>query len=214
MLKVISRSTFDLQTVLDTLVQSAARLCEAESAHIFRWTETAYQLAACCGYSREYEEYMRHRQLAPGRDSLVGRIALERRMVHPRCASGPRIQSPSHRRSAVSAHDAGVPAREGVSIGAMTVPRSVVQPFPATQIELLTSFAYHALIAIENVRLFDEVQTRTRELSVSLEQQTAISEILRVISNSPSDVQPVLESVAENAARICGAQNNGYHPCG
>ena len=88
----------------------------------------------------------------------------------------------------------GVPLlREGVSIGAMTVTRSVVQPFTDKQIELLTTFADQAVIAIENVRLFDEVQTRTRELSESLEQQTAISEILRVISNSPSDVQPVLE---------------------
>ena len=207
-LKVISRSTFDLQAVLDTLVQSAARLCEAESAHIFRWAETAYQLAACCGYSREYEEYMRHRQLAPGRDSLVGRIALERRMVHiPDVLADPEYHQPEPQTLGRFRTMLGVPLlREGVSIGAMTVTRSVVKPFTDKQIELLTTFADQAVIAIENVRLFDEVQARTKELTESLEQQTATSEVLQVISSSPGELEPVFNAMLESATRICEAQ--------
>ncbi len=207
-LKVISRSTFDLQAVLDTLVQSAARLCEAESAHIFRWAETAYQLAACCGYSREYEEYMRHRQLAPGRDSLVGRIALERRMVHiPDVLADPEYHQPEPQTLGRFRTMLGVPLlREGVSIGAMTVTRSVVKPFTDQQIELLTTFADQAVIAIENVRLFDEVQARTKELTESLEQQTATSEVLQVISSSPGELEPVFNAMLESATRICEAQ--------
>jgi GAF domain-containing protein len=206
-LKVISRSTFDLQAVLDTLVQSAARLCEAESAHIFRWTETAYQLAACCGYSLEYEEHMRHLALAPGRDSLVGRIALERRMVHiPDVLIDPEYNQPGPQALGRFRTMLGVPLlREGVSVGAMTVTRSVVQPFTDKQIELLTTFADQAVIAIENVRLFDEVQARSKELSESLERQTATSEVLQAISSSPGELEPVFDTMLENALRICEA---------
>jgi GAF domain-containing protein len=207
-LKVISRSTFDLQVVLDTLVESAVQLCEAESAHIFRRTEAAYELAACRGYSREYEEYMRRRRLAPGRDSLVGRIALDGRMVHI-----PDILADSEYKQLEAAKLGrwrtmiGVPLlREGTPIGALTLTRSVVRPFTDKQIELLTTFADQAVIAIENVRLFDEVQARTRELSESLEQQTATSEVLRVISSSPGDLLPVFEAILANAIRICGAR--------
>jgi GAF domain-containing protein len=206
-LKVISRSTFDLQTVLNTLVESAARLCEAESAHIFRRTETDYELAACRGYSREYEEYMRRRRLAPGRDSLVGRIALEGRVVQI-----PDILADSEYNQAEAAKLGrwrtmiGVPLlREGTPIGALTLTRSAVRPFTDKQIELLTTFADQAVIAIENVRLFDEVQARTRELSEALEQQTATSEVLSVISSSPGQLEPVFQAMLENATRLCEA---------
>ena len=207
-LKVISRSTFDLQAVLNTLVESASRLCEAESAHIFRRTGTVYELAACRGYSREYEEHMRRRRLAPGRDSLVGRIALEGRMVHiPDILSDPEYNQPESAKLGRWRTMIGVPLlREGTSIGALTLTRSAVRPFTDKQIELLTTFADQAVIAIENVRLFDEVQARTRELSEALEQQTATSEVLRVISTSPGELEPVFRAMLENATRFCEAK--------
>src|SRR5262249_38244948 len=199
-LKVISRSTFDLQTVLDTLVGSAARLCEVECAHIFRRAETDYELAACRGYSREYEEYMRHRRLAPGRDSLVGRIALEGRLVHiPDILADPEYKQLEAAKLGQWRTMIGVPLlREGTPVGALTLTRSSVRPFTGKQIELLTTFADQAVIAIENVRLFDEVQARTRELSEALEQQTATSQVLQVISSSPGELEPVFNAILEN----------------
>jgi GAF domain-containing protein len=207
-LTVISRSTFDLQAVLDTLVESVTRLCEAESAHIFRWVESAYQLAACRGYSREYEEFMKHRRFTPGRASLVGRIALERQIVHiPDVLADPEYDQPEAQPLGQFRTMLGVPMlREGVLIGALTVTRSVVRPFTDKQIDLLKTFADQAVIAIENVRLFDEVQARTKELTESLEQQTATSEVLQVISSSPGELQPVFETMLANATRLCDAQ--------
>jgi GAF domain-containing protein len=207
-LKVISRSTFDLQAVLDTLVQSAVRLCEAESAQIFRRTETVYELAACHGFSGEYEEYIRHRRVGPGRDSALGRVALEGRVVHiPDVLADPEYDAPQSQMLGRWRTILGVPLlREGATIGALVLTRSEMRPFTEKEIELVTTFADQAVIAIENVRLFDEVQVRTRELSESLEQQTATSEVLSVISSSPGELEPVFQAMLESAVRICQAK--------
>jgi signal transduction histidine kinase len=206
-LKVISRSTFELQPVLDTLVQSAARLCEAETTVIFLREGNLYRIAARHGGRPESEEYTKQHPISPGRESLTGRVALECRVVHiPDVLADPEYAYGAQPLGGYRAM-LGVPLlREGSCVGVLAISRRTPQPFTDKQIELVTTFADQAVIAIENVRLFDEVQARSRELSESLEQQTAISEILRVISTSPSDVQPVLDSVAEHAARICEAR--------
>jgi signal transduction histidine kinase len=223
-LKVISRSTFDLQMVLNTLVESAARLCEAESAHIFRHNDAIYEPVAFFGYSRDYEEHMKRRRIAPGRGSLVGRIAQEGRMVHiPDVLADPEYTQHESARLGHWRTMLGVPLlREGTLIGALTVTRSEVRPFNERQIELLTTFADQAVIAIENVRLFDEVQARTREVQESLEYQTAISDVLNVISRSPNELQPVIDAILQTAARLCEAeyalfwrlQDGAYHLAG
>src|SRR5438094_428278 len=142
---------------------------------------------------------MRRRRLAPGRDSLVGRIALDGRMVHI-----PDILADSEYKQLKAAKLGrwrtmiGVPLlREGTPIGALTLTRSAVRPFTDKQIELLTTFADQAVIAIENVRLFDEVQARTRELTDALERQTATSEVLQVISSSAGELEQVFQPMLE-----------------
>jgi signal transduction histidine kinase len=204
-LKVISRSTFDLQSVLDTLVHSAARLCEAESAHIFRRTDTGYELAACRGYSRGYEEYMRGRRLAPGRDSLVGRIALEGRVVHI-----PDVLADSEYRQLEAAKlgrwrtMVGVPLlREGTPIGAMTLTRPAVRPFTDKQIELLTTFADQAVIAIENVRLFDEIQDKNRQLAEASQNKSQfLSSMSHELRTPLNAIIGLTEMLVTNAARF------------
>ena len=207
-LKVISRSTFDLQAVLDTLVQSAARLCAAECAFLFRLEEGAYHLAANHGFSDEYRDYIKRNPIRPGRNTLVGRTALTAHTVHlPDCLADPEYKWFESQKIGGFRTMLGVPLlREGSPIGVLALTRSQVQPFSEREIELITTFADQAVIAIENVRLFDEVQARTRELSEALEQQTATSEVLRVISSSPGDLQPVFQAMLENATRICEAK--------
>ena len=213
-LKVISRSAFDLQTVLQTLVESAARLCEADLANIWRPKgTTAFCLVASFGVPGKDNERLKNKKylesvdLEPGQGSIVGRVLLERRTVQVHDLQA----DPEYRLSEVIRMGdyrtaLGVPLlREGVPIGVIFLTRCTVQPFTDKQIELVTSFADQAVIAIENVRLFDEVQARTRDLTESLEQQTATSEVLQVISSSPGELDPVFKSMLENATRICGA---------
>ena len=208
-LKVISRSTFDLQTVLNTLVESAARLCDADSAAIYRPAEGGvYRHQATYGYSSEFIDYMRQHPLVPQPGSVLGRAVMEHRAVHIEdVLADPNYQLKEQRTIGRYRTALGVPLmREGTPIGVIILTRSVVKPFSQKQIELATIFADQAAIAIENTRLFEAEQQRTRELSESLEQQTATSEVLKVISSSPGELGPVFEAILENATHICEAQ--------
>jgi signal transduction histidine kinase len=207
-LQVISRSTFDLQGVLDTLVDSAARLCEAESAFLFRCKGDILYLGAAHGFSEEYRQFIGTSPIPPGRGSIPGRTVLEGRIVHiPDVLQDPEYTWKESQRLGGFRTVLGVPLlREGMPIGAFSLTRSSIRPFSDKQIELVTTFADQAVIAIENVRLFDEVQARTRELSEALEQQTATSQVLRVFSSSPGELEPVFETILANAVQICGAK--------
>ena len=216
-LKVISRSTFDLQTVLNTLVESAAQLCEADLANIWRPKDGAYRLAASYGVTSRYKEYLENKQfletigIEPGRGTVVGRTLLEGKTVHVHDVQA----DPDYKLSGVIGGYRtmlGVPLlRQGVPIGVIVLNQSIVRPFTDKQIELVETFADQAVIAIENVRLFDEVQARTSELSESLEQQTATSEVLKVISSSPGELKPVFDTMLINAMQVCEAKFGFMH---
>jgi len=207
-LKVISRSTFDLQAVLDTLAQSAARLCDAEMVAINRQDGDLCRQVAQCGQSPEFANFMEMQPLELGRGTVAGRTALEKRPVHVvDVLADPEFKFIEAARLGGQRTVLGVPLlREGAAVGFMILMRKTVRPFTHKQIELVETFADQAAIAIENVRLFDEVQARTRELSEALEQQTATSEVLGIISSSPGELDPVFQAMLENATRICEAK--------
>ena len=205
-LKTISRSTFDLQTVLNTLVESAARLCESDFAAIHRPQGGSYRYVASFGLPPEFDDYMREHPIVAERGSVAGRVLLERREVQVHDVEA----DPEYKlvyATKLGGHRTllGVPLmREGMPIGVLILARKKVDPFTEKQIELVKTFADQAVIAIENTRLFEAEQQRTRELAESLEQQTATSKVLEVISRSGFDLQAVFETVAENSVRLCG----------
>ena len=166
MLKVISRSTFDLQTVLDTLVESAARLCEADMSAIVRLKDVAYRHAASFGLPPELHQYMQNVRIERGRGTIAGRVALGGEVVHVADikADSDYVLADAIRRAGARTI-LGVPLlREGVPIGVIVLMRKAVRPFSEQQKELVTTFADQAVIAIENVRLFDEIQDKSRQL--------------------------------------------------
>ena len=200
-LKVISRSTFDLQVVLDTLVQSAARLCEADMASINREKDAAFQQIASYGYSAEFQAFMRDHSIPAGRGSVVGRTVMQGKMIHiPDVLADPEYQMTEAAKIDGIRTMLGVPLlREGTPIGVIALQRKSVRPFTEKQIELVETFADQAVIAIENTRLLSELRE-------SLQQQTATADVLKVISSSPGELEPVFNAMLENATRICEAK--------
>jgi len=170
-LKVISRSTFHLQTVLQTLVESAARLCDADKATITRQKDGQFYRAESVGFSDEFMDHVKNLPVEPDPGSASGRALLEGHMVHiPDVLADPEYTFDEAKRWGEFRTILGVPMlREGAPIGVLALTRVDVRPFTEKQIELVTTFADQAAIAIENVRLFEQVQERTRDLSQSLE---------------------------------------------
>jgi PAS domain S-box-containing protein len=199
-LKVISRSAFDLQAVLQTLVESAVRLCDADAAQITRQKDGVFFRAEACGFSDEYIEYARTIPVMADRGSTIGRVLLEGTAIHiPDVLADPEYTFTEGQRLADFRAVLAVPMlREGAPIGIIAMTRKEARPFTQKQIELATTFADQAVIAIENVRLM----TEQRE---ALERQTATAEVLQVINSSPGDLTPVFDAMLDKALQLCEA---------
>jgi signal transduction histidine kinase/CheY-like chemotaxis protein len=204
-LKVISRSAFDLNAVLNTLVKSVARLCDSNFAFIFRRDGEQYRLAASYNFSKDFREWMETQSIAPGRGTLVGRTASEGRIIHiPDVLADPEyvwtesIKRGNHRTML------GVPLlREETPIGVICLQRKAVQPFTERQIELVTTFADQAVIAIENVRLFDEIQEKSRQLEMASQHKSQfLSSMSHELRTPLNAIIGLTEMMVANAARF------------
>ena len=212
-LKVISRSAFDLSAVLDTLMQTAARLCDIDNGGLTVRDGEVFRYAAFHGLSDEFKAVLLARRIVPGRETMAGRVVLEGKEVQVEdLAADADFALPGSIKLGNIHTTLGVPLlREGTVVGTLVVSRERVAPFTERQVELLRTFADQAVIAIENVRLFEAEQQRTRELTELLEQQTATSNVLEVISRSAFDLNAVFETVVESSARLCGADRAMIH---
>ena len=212
-LKVISRSQFDLQLVLDNLIETATSLCGAKRGVIFRRDGDLYRAAAFYNATPELIEFVKSHPITPGRHTITARVALERRVIHVGDLQEDAEYTYALRDTEPIRTELGVPMFRGDDlVGVFILYKLKVEPFTEKQIELVTTFADQAVIAIENVRLLNELRQRTNDLSQrttdlteALEQQTATSDVLEVISRSAFDLQAVFETVAESSVRLCGA---------
>src|SRR5215813_1801823 len=203
-LSVIGRSPADAQPVFDAIVQNAARLCQTVFSVVYLYDGDRLRMAAANNYTSDALRRAQALARQPERSHLAGRAVLDRAIVHVQDV----LADPDYSRELALAGGwravLSVPLlRDGKPLGAISVAKAEAVPFSNRQNQLLNTFADQAVIAIENVRLFDEVQARTRELSEALDQQMAMSGVLRVISSSPMDLAPVFDTILTNATRLC-----------
>jgi GAF domain-containing protein len=207
-LRVISTSPTDLEPVLDTIVTNATRLCDAHNGAIFRFDGEAFRIATAYNVSPEFVAYLKSTPVHPGRGTPLRLAGLERRAVHiADVLAEPELGAaqPYYRLEGMRTALAVPMLKEGKLVGAITIHRRDVRPFTDKQIDLVTTFAAQAVIAIENVRLFRELQARNRELTEALQRETATGGILRAIATSPTNSGPVFEAILESALRLCRA---------
>src|SRR3989442_1956569 len=212
-LRVISSSPTDPEPVFDTIARSAARLCDAPVSGVARFDGQVLDIAATHGYGPEAFEFLRQRfPRRAGRETGWGRAVLERHVIHLHDVT---VDAEYEGFSTGYRTLLAVPMlRKGTALGAIAIWRREVKPFSDQQIALVETFADQAVIAIENVRLFKELQEKNRALTEAhaqvteaLEQQTSTAEILRVISSSPTNVRLVLDAVARSTTRLCETDN-------
>jgi GAF domain-containing protein len=206
-LKTISRSTFDLQLVLDTLTQSAGKLARADKGAIWQRDREFLRLIANYGIPAEAIRYLGEHPLRADQSSVTGRAAVEGRAVHVAdVASDPNYAAVGFSEVGAYRTVLGVPLlRDGAIIGVFGLTRNEVNPFTDKQIALVKTFADQAVIAIENARLLNELRQRTADLTEALEQQAATTDLLQIINRSPGDLSVVFEALTENAMHVCGA---------
>src|SRR5262245_7759772 len=205
LLKVIGRSTFDLQPVLETLAEKGVGQCTAVQAVILRFDGQLLRPVATHNFAQEEREILERNPIPLSRGSASGRAALERRTIHIHDVKADPELTYLAEQITFRTLLAIPMLRADELLGVIIIRRDEVRPFTDNQVALMETFADQAAIAIENARLLTELQNKNASLSEALEQQTATSEILRVISSSPTDVQPVFETIAANALRLCAA---------
>jgi signal transduction histidine kinase len=206
-LNVISRSPAQLQPVLEAIVTTAVRLCRSQIGYVLTLENGKYHYAASTGAAPEHVEFLRQNPIAPGPGTVNGRVALQRRTVHiPDVLADPEFTWHQSQRFGKFRTALCVPLlREGEVIGTISLGATEVRPFNEAQIKLVETFADQAVIAIENVRLFEEVQTRTRELTRSVAELRALSQVSHAV-NSTIDLQTVLSTIVAKAAELSGTE--------